>query len=461
MNVAIQVIAQRYRQSFGGTTASHERIENVIARIARRTLTHAQHESIKLYNMQGDYYSGAVGTHKRHMKIFINATRKQEPEYIENQAFEVGGEQVSADKLIKPSGIEHAIQITSEDGVVLAEFFKEYDELYIHFDVMNDLERLDSDKKLFEYIMKALNDGELYERTLENSWVHTKNKEALVQRFENRIKEMKANELANMQYQLGESENNERTYRQRLKNALESITRLRRQIEQEQENLNNVSEQFIKDIDLIATHPQVTDVHIIMGVFHVFTDDIYCYDKNNNRYYIGKMKFTMDMENTDIRFFNLNNTRKGFWTDNDPHPHVNGSGGSACLGSASSTIAELSSRNEVYALALTCIDFLENANIDDSAGARVVRWDQVDEEGNIIKKGRGSQAETWTCGECGEEHTMEATQNYVYTSLDGDGDEEEGHYVDNVCLEEHYFFSERVQEHLHNDLREEDEGWSE
>src|SRR5690606_9940189 len=121
----------------------------------------------------------------------------------------------------------------------------------------------------------------------------------------------------------------------------------------------------------------------------------------------GSMKIVMNMSNTDVRFYNLDNPRHGYWTNEDPHPHVSGGNNTACLGNVASTIAELCSRNEVYALALMCIDFLENANTTDPAGAKVVNWDEVDEEGNIIRSGEEDDEENEFCDCCQSHHREE------------------------------------------------------
>ena len=83
----------------------------------------------------------------------------------------------------------------------------------------------------------------------------------------------------------------------------------------------------------------------------------------------------MDLNEGRIRFFNEKTQKQGYWTNRDPHPHVNGDSGDACLGNVSSSIAEMINQQELYALTLICISFLESANEDDPAGENIKHWD--------------------------------------------------------------------------------------
>ncbi len=73
-----------------------------------------------------------------------------------------------------------------------------------------------------------------------------------------------------------------------------------------------------------------------------------------------------------------------YWSTQDPHPHVDGLSKKACLGNIESTVAELCSQMQLYALAMILIDFLESANVSDAAGKCVVSWPEIDKNGNPI-----------------------------------------------------------------------------
>jgi len=200
----------------------------------------------------------------------------------------------------------------------------------------------------------------------------------------------------------------------------------------------------------------VIDLQIIDDIFHIWTDDIYCYDENGKRYYIGKCRFTINLENTDVRFFNLNNCRRSYWTDNDPHPHVNGENGQACLGSVATTIAELCANSEIYALVLICIDFLENANISDPAGEKVVNWDEVDAEGNIIVNASEIDAHTELCEHCENHFREEDMHGDAYITINGNGIPINPITICGDCRDEHYYYSDHFEAVIDNNIDDSD-----
>ena len=72
--------------------------------------------------------------------------------------------------------------------------------------------------------------------------------------------------------------------------------------------------------------------------------------KNNERYLMGCYKIAINLNNAIVIFFNTNEhfCRKSYWTNYDPHPHVNGNSGEACLGNISATIADLVGQKEFF-----------------------------------------------------------------------------------------------------------------
>lgn len=165
-------------------------------------------------------------------------------------------------------------------------------------------------------------------------------------------------------------------------------------------------ESFFEGLDMISNHPGVEKVLIESNKVVALVNDIHCYavvDGEERRFYIGDVKIEMDFEHTGVHFFNLDNSRRSYWTSADPHPHVDGTSGEPCLGSVEQTIVELSSQKEIYPLFLVCLDFLENANTDDVAGSNITNWDEVDEAGNIIKLGAGDINKY--CENCDDYHS--------------------------------------------------------
>jgi hypothetical protein len=149
--------------------------------------------------------------------------------------------------------------------------------------------------------------------------------------------------------------------------------------------MDKVRVQFYK----IAQHPKVTVVGVEDGYFVIHTVDLYMYEPiNKKRYYLGKMKiflpFVFDEQHY-IKFGNINNSRNGFWTS-APHPHCS-SNGWACFGNIDIQLLELYAKFQYYDIFMLLLNYLQTANIEDSAGKSITAWDVVDEEGNVIEEG--------------------------------------------------------------------------
>lgn len=220
-----------------------------------------------------------------------------------------------------------------------------------------------------------------------NSWINKKANPALRQRIKNYLSSTNEAVLREAKQKLEDTERRIAERIRELKEYNDKRAKFSKDVLQAENMEVTGLDEFIKGLDLIAEHPKVSkldveDTKVVVGI-----DDMFMYarvDGKERRFYLGNMEVHIDVSNTDVKFFNSNNTRHGYWTRQDPHPHVNGENGRACLGNVGTTIAELCSSMEIYALFLVALDFLENANTEDVAGRKVVNWDEVDEEGNQI-----------------------------------------------------------------------------
>ena len=91
--------------------------------------------------------------------------------------------------------------------------------------------------------------------------------------------------------------------------------------------------------------------------------------------------------------------RQSYWTENDPHPHVDGGSGCPCYGSAGSMLASTMSECELYASFIIVLNFLQQVNTEDSAGKFIYNWDCIDKKRNIIENPY-SKPEEYTCCVC-------------------------------------------------------------
>lgn len=436
-----RVIVHEHKVIMGENVDEHEKFRNgIIERIFNVLGDSLDIQKIYVYNLNGEFCDFRAGNEER-IVIYGNASRKG-----------AGEELITLDEPLKINGIENdfttflqpngaGVVITSENGIALAEYFRDTNELFILF---NLFKKYDANVlAIFEYILKQWDELVWKRIELESSWAHTSNKEKLVKQFKKQMIKQKKQQIEQDREQAKRYEDAIDEYKRKIKQLYDNLIRLRNQIETEEKNLENINQKLIADLDLIVQHPKVSDLHIKDNEFIVYVPNVYAYDDDDNRYYIGNCRIEINLYNADVRFFG-DNPRKSYWTSHDPHPHVNGSDGTACLGNVSSTIAELASRNEIYALTLVCIDFLESVNTEDAAGRNIRNWDMVDEEGNIIRYGGEPDEGQVMCYEC-EEYFDEEDTEYAYGYVDEDGEGIDGRHVCQDCVSEYYYYDDEYE----------------
>ena len=115
------------------------------------------------------------------------------------------------------------------------------------------------------------------------------------------------------------------------------------------------------------------------------------------KFYLGKFDIEINLNNMDVKFFNLNNKRKSYWGKNCNAPHVD-EDGKACLGDLSELMGYAISNNDLYLLIDLCIQYLQSVNLLDSAGRYVISWDLYIEDGDsLINYETGEKFEYCTC----------------------------------------------------------------
>ena len=433
-----EVNVHDHRVQLGETSSEHRQFTSKIAdKIIEVLNSTVDMRKIDVYNLNREFCNYRAGD-KGRIVIYGNASRKG-----------AGQELITLETPLKINGVENefttfmqprgdGVVITSENGIALAEYFRDTNELFILFNLFKKYN--ESAIEIFKYILEQWNELVWKRAALKNSWIHTSNKEALTKRFNEHVKRAQEEQIRHDRDQARRYEEAIEENKRKIKQFYDNLIRLRNQIEVAEQNLNNAMDKLTKDLDLIVNHPKVSDLHIKDDKFIIFVPNVYAYDEDDNRYYIGNCRVEIKLENADVRFFG-DNPRKSYWTEKDPHPHVNGDNGSACLGNVASTIAELASRNEIYALALVCIDFLESVNTADPAGRNIKNWDMVDEEGNIIQYGGEPDEGQVMCYEC-EEYFDEGDVEYAYEYVDEDGDGVHGRHVCQDCLSDNYYYDD-------------------
>ena len=452
-----EVRVRDYRTGYGKTPEQSRRWEELAIFGVRKYSPSLIVRNVDFYNLDGAVNNHYAGRANERL-IFYNNTYREassgEKVLVEDGCTINGVDYPSITYFFEGKEGEDITQIKSEEGVVLAEYDKKHHEVSILFDLMG-MEPNEDNADLLRYIFKELERLVWLPLTLQHSWVHATDKRALVKDFEESIVKQISRQIEGDQHRMEDIERSIREARMKLKTWHDQSIQLRRQIEANKSANKGATDKFIKDVDLIAEHNMVEDVHFRDGVFKIYTEPIYAYASGSGeRHYIGKMRIDIMLEYADVKFFNLDNPRRGYWTEKDPHPHVNGANGEACLGNVSTTIAELSSQNEIYALTLVAIDFLQNANTDDPAGATIVRWDMVDEEGNIIEEGRDPVGTAY-CEWCDEHYEEDEMYGSAYLEHDENGLYGERYICENCYLND-FYYSEIYDEAVHNDLDDEE-----
>lgn len=435
-------------------------------RMIREEIITPEIPKVDVYTLEGKTYNFNAGRVDRRLVILANATFAQ-ADFLDQEHKDEGavinGLNTEYTTFLPPLNNEETVVIRSEEGINLAEYKDET--LNILFDITKHTGR--NEARTLRYIMKKLDELVYQPRLLKNSWIYSNEIDELKKTLFDDIQGQIERQTREDKDRLQMYERKISDYKRELKNAWESSIRLRQAIELGADNASKLEKQMVSDMDNIAKLPQVKDIQIINRRFEVLTHDMYMYSSDNHRYYLGKMKIIIDPRNTDVQFKNLNNARRGFWAE-DPHPHVDGTGGNPCLGNVASTIAELSAKNEIYALTLVAIDFLENANVDDPAGKKVRMWDEVNEEGDVIREGGMDEdddednEDNIICDVCDESvHMDDIHQVYEHASRDRDGDlnAEELSHVCEDCREQYYSHHDELDEHVHveSDIWDEEE----
>jgi len=131
---------------------------------------------------------------------------------------------------------------------------------------------------------------------------------------------------------------------------------------------------YAQEFDKLLEVPKILDVRVSDGVIKVFTDTLYCIDsRTGKRHEIGAFRIEINPElEVPVRWHNLTRKVDGYSRGmNAPHVHPDGK---ACLGNMAEVIPQLVADYEFAALAMVCIQFVESANVDDSAGKHINKW---------------------------------------------------------------------------------------
>lgn len=423
--------------------------ERELKALMQEKLEQANHKESELavYLMDESYTQ--YGSSRGVLRIFLNASP--------NESYKQPEEVVTPDKSFVlqayvPHSLDGVVALKDENGTVMAYQEKEKNVYYIPF----ELDEVDYEI-LHPVVLHALDviikEG-IEEIANKNSWMKRKDKKELVSTIVANFSSSYTEQERLLTRTLDRLNSDIEAYKRSLKDKFDAFKKASKELvmlkkTDDSEEIRN----FINGLDKIAEHPAVSSLDVDGDLVTIGIDNVYAYSDvkgEEKRFYIGNMTVEININNTDVRFKG-DNKRRGYWGQ-DPHPHVNGNDGRACLGNVASSIAELCSQKEIYGLFLIAKDFLENANYDDPAGRKVIMWDEVDKDGHIIKEG-GVEYEC-SCEHCGEGIEEGDDVYTVYTGFD-DGELENDENWCEGCKDDRASWADCVEEYVHDEIVDE------
>jgi len=162
-------------------------------------------------------------------------------------------------------------------------------------------------------------------------------------------------------------------YQVKIIESLRSIKRSDSLINNLDGELEKEKSHYGEEFDKLLSLDKVIGLEVSEKGINVFTDIIYCEDSRNKKIHeLGKYKITIPIGNGFILWDNLTRKVNGY-QDRMNAPHVFGNR-KACLGSLEEVIPELIATYQFSVIAMLAIQFLESANVEDSAGKFIYKW---------------------------------------------------------------------------------------
>lgn len=285
-------------------------------------------------------------------------------------------------KSIMQGGNSAYTSIKDENGLDLAYYDKKFRDLYIPFDMMV----LGSDAhKLYKSILKLVVDVLDRELARQHTWGEG-DTDVLTGRIKQMIQGRDHNTIERKERELKEAQDNERYFRDELRKTIAKVVRLMEELDRARSGDGSLDKKIVHEFEHIMKNPDVKRIEVHTDRFVIHTNRIIGLSSTGRYYDFGEFQITYKIGNTGITYKG-SVKRRGYWSGEDPHPHVSGNSGEPCLGNVGEAIAQLSSMYEYASLVAVAIEFLKAANVSDPAGKNVVRWDEVDMQGNVVSRG--------------------------------------------------------------------------
>ncbi|MDD4804369.1 MAG: hypothetical protein PHN69_04275, partial [Candidatus Pacebacteria bacterium] len=303
---------------------SHHELQTTLTSIIRSTLTHLNVPLLDIFMLTQPFHNYDAGRVNERVVVFINGTRKTSdtniPIVLDTNTTLFGIDSTFTD-FLPPSG--NGVVIKSDEGIPVAEWFDDTWELNILFDLFDNSTNLDNKLDIFAHIMKAFNMQVLYQKTIENSWKHSSQRDKLHDTFFSQIKSHRERNLASDKRQIQQWEDDIASYQRGLKQIHDQLFQKRRQIQTGENYVNEILSTLENDLNILIQNEKIDDIHIDDHSITIFTIPLRIYASNGKIYQGGKYTIIINMFTSEV-LFDSDCKHSSYWSTQDPHPHVDG-----------------------------------------------------------------------------------------------------------------------------------------
>lgn len=451
--MSFSVTFHTYPRIFNDNMDDHNSLTNTITDFLQSLFVDFTGNNILFYSLINSFHNHKIAIPSEKLSVYFNATHSDaDHELISVNNVTFFGLPLPTSHLLHPKGDGHVI--FSPEGHAVAEWFEDTWELNILFDIFNNTDNYSNRVAIFKIIMKLFYEQIVCKFNSSKSWAIESNREKLHKKllamFEKHRQELYQHDIASIENLRDDIVRS----KQHLKYLYDGLQKHMLSVSSSENITSENIVSLINDMDLILNHEQATDILIDDNFIVIKTTPLIIHSSDGHTYQSGNYTIKINLFDSNIRFTS-NKGYPGFWTNNDPHPHVNGTDGSACLGNIESTVVELCSQFQLYALYLILIDYLSSANVTDVAGKYVTNWPKI-----VDNKIIDPSLETCSC--CHDSYppqNLRIAYNNVYKDDDyGDlyVDYDEHVLVCSYCLDDHYTYCDEINQYINIDINLED-----
>jgi hypothetical protein len=204
-----------HKRELGGSSDAHRQYNRALVPILKNTLVDAELDDIQIYDIKGEHHCYNAGN-RRKLVIFINGTVRGAGDDVKLESAQpIGGISNQFVNYLQPGNFENNIVIYGDAGTPIAQYNQNYNELNILFNLFNSYS--ETNVKIFEFIMKKLNELVFKPLTMINSWKSTTDRAGLTERFTRQVKDAKERFLRQDKSDLAVFEREIENYKRKIK----------------------------------------------------------------------------------------------------------------------------------------------------------------------------------------------------------------------------------------------------